>query len=156
MRPGVMPEATAGHAVLQGQRVAASDFLAFEHAFQATARHRSQNRIAPLIGQWEVLITIFKHGCELPFLLGQSDADSSQHRTLLTGLLAMGENIWVQIKDAPSEILAQTGYEKSFVESNIEYLRGKYIDWYAPKDNERINQDWETLKGTDELAAAPK
>jgi len=133
---------------IPSQRRGAPQFLAFESAFQSTARHQSQQRLAPLIAQWEVLVGLFKHGFEIPRLIERPELNNEdQHRTILIGLLGMGEAIWFQVKSVDDNALSSTGYERGFVKANLEYLRGKYQDWYALKDDEQAKLDYEKIMG---------
>ncbi len=102
------------------QRATASEFFAFERAIESTSKHRAQNRLVPFIAQWDTLLTLFRHTVEIPFLVEVEWAlTPDQHRVVLTNLLAMAEMIWNQVKDLENPALAAVGYDKAFVEENL-------------------------------------
>lgn len=144
---------TAFETSSQFRRQTAPEFFAFESGLQAAAKHRSQHRLEALLAQWDVLLGMYKHGFEIPRLLGLPHVTEDHHRVVLTGLLTMGENIWLQAKELDDEKLAKTGYEREFISANLAYLRGKYQDWYGLKDEVQARQDLELMM-TDEIATA--
>ena len=104
-----------------------------------------------MIAQWEVLISVFKHGVEIPSLLELPDAPTkTQHRTALTSLLNVGEAIWGLTNEGEDEaIIDEAGYDKGFISANLEYLRSKYQQWYADRDEAVVDQNqkiiWDAL-----------
>ena len=118
---------------------ATTPFAAFDQAIETANRHRTENRLGAAVAQWETLLTMFKQFIELPHLAGMPAG--SGHRSVLTGLMSMGESFQSQIEKSSGRAMEGSGFEKEFVEANVRYLRTKYLEWYADKDVDQITSD---------------
>jgi hypothetical protein len=129
--------------------------LMFERAVQTTEKHRAKNRVVLMVAQWEVLISVFKHAVEIPSLLELDEAPTkTQHRTILTSLLNIGEIIWGHTNEGQDPTIIEAGYDEDFISANLNYLRAKYQQWYADRDDAAIEQNQKII--WDALSAANK
>jgi hypothetical protein len=122
-------------------------FPAFDRAFQTALKNNTEDRLAALIGQWDVLIVLFKHTFEIPVCGGimVEPSQKRQHRAFLSQLMGMGESILHHMQSIDGAKVAETGYTVLFVESNVKYLREKYEEHFFSYDTERIEADRQTI-----------
>jgi hypothetical protein len=99
------------------------------------AQEGGQKSLSAFLGQWEMIITFFKHGLEIPLCINQSNETlRDHHRLLLTGIMGMGEMLLEKTKVVPDKQLEELGYSREFIKANVRYLRDTYQQWYADRD----------------------
>lgn len=92
-----------------------------------------------LMGKWEMLITFFKHGMEIPLCLDPSNISLREnHKYLLLGAMGVGEVLARQTKNVPEKELKSIGYSHAFLKANIRYLHDTYQQWYVERDTAAV------------------
>jgi hypothetical protein len=107
------------------------------------AQQDGQKQLSVLLAQWEMIVTFFKHGLEIPLCINQGDASlKEQHRVILAGAIAIGEVASVQSKGAN---LNEIGYNGDFVSANLRYLHDTYRQWYVERDSESVKATYRKI-----------
>lgn len=96
-----------------------------------------------MLGQWEIVVTFFKNELEVPRCLNPEDVDlAKQHRVVLVGAMSLGEIVSDRASAEPDFNAEALGYPKNFIESNLEWLRGTYRQWYVERDQKQVDSDF--------------
>jgi hypothetical protein len=113
-----------------------------------------QKKLSVLLGQWEMIITFFKHGVEIPLCINpQNESIREQHRLILTGAMSLGELLLTESKNVSESELASIGYSKQFLNANIRYLRDTYNQWYIDRDAAEVEHSYNIICNASENAA---
>jgi hypothetical protein len=105
-----------------------------------------QKAIAVLFGQWEMIITFFKHGLEIPLCINpDNEMLREQHRLSLTAIMSMGELLLARTKNLKDDEIEAFGYSRSFLSSNVRYLRDTYQQWYVERDSNEVEAAYQKI-----------
>jgi hypothetical protein len=105
-----------------------------------------QKKLGVLLGQWEMILTFFKHGLEIPLCITPDNKDlKEQHRFILTGAMSLGELLLAETKATDDAEIKNIGYSKAFINANIRYLRDTYQAWYVERDSSEVEQTFKQI-----------
>lgn len=123
------------------------DLASVEAALRKILPADIEARLLAQIPQWFLVIGMFKD-LELAYNGLEDRAKvEPKYRAVLTSIMALGENISAALIERPDLNLKAIGYCPKVVESNVRYLRGKYRQWFFPRDTAAVNQVLSGIQG---------
>lgn len=118
----------------------AEDLAGVEAALRKIIPADIEQRLLAQIPQWFLVTSMFKD-LELAYArLDDRTTVEPKYRAVLTAILSLGENIHSGLKDRPDLDLKSIGYSDGIVEANLRYLRGKYRQWFLPRNAASVAQ----------------
>ena len=110
------------------------DLASVEAALRQIVPADIEERLLAQIPQW-FLVTKMLKDLELAYTrLENRSKIEPKYRAVLTAILSLGENISAALMDRPGLDLKAIGYCPTVVDANLRYLRGKYRQWFFPRD----------------------
>jgi len=123
------------------------DLASVEAALRQIIPADIEERLLAQIPQWFLVIKMFKELEVAYTLLEDRSKIEQKYRAVLTGMLALGENISAGLKDRPGLDLKTIGYCPKVVDANLRYLRGKYRQWFFPRDTAAVEESLAVIHG---------
>jgi hypothetical protein len=130
-----MVMATPGITLPNGRRAdVSSDLASVEAALRKILPMDVEERLLAQIPQWFLVTSMFKDLEVAYTALEDRSQIEPKYRAVLTAVLSLGENISAALIERPNLDLKTIGYCPTVVEANLRYLRGKYRQWFFPRD----------------------
>ncbi len=140
------------HALLERQTSSPRVFQIGD-GIRSAQNKKPRRRLETLIGQWEILIVLFKHNFQIPMTLGQVPAnDVALHLNALDDLIKMGESLFHEVSITDAMVFADGDYSVEFIQANLRYLKDKHHQWNINIDPAKLEADRATI--WDELSKA--
>ena len=121
------------------------DLTSVEAALRQIVPSDIEERLLAQIPQWFLVTKMFKE-LEIAYTLLEDRSEIEQkYRAVLTGILALGENIVAGLKDRPGIDLHAINYCPEVVGSTLQYLRLKHQQWFSPRDSVMVRELLEAI-----------
>jgi hypothetical protein len=139
-----MPTQTLPHSTRAPSGNVCVDAAAVEAALRKIIPADLEERLLAHTANWLLIVSLFKD-LEIAYTRSPDDVRQSfklKYRAALSAVMALGDSIRAAVEAKPELDYTGFGFSRQAIDCNAAYLHDKYAQWFFPRDEREVNDDF--------------